>query len=515
MTNRRFFKPLLAALTLLCLAAGNPDRAAAQPDAAGKKPLRYGADAEGGAPYIFKDPADPTRYTGFEVDLAAALAKELDRPIEFRQYDYKNLVPGLDRGDFDFAMNGLEVTPDRKEKVLFSRPYYVFKLQLVVHASEARFDTLHGCKRVGGTVGTLEDTAASRLLEQMGIRTRLYDGQVEPYQDLAKGPPTAPIDAVLLDLPIATYYVQKNPDLKDRLKFANPLSGRGYYALAFSKKNPELAHEVDAALGRLLRKGEMRRICQKWGIWNDSQEELMSPGEFAEPEGAVRVEFLRRYALLDSLALLLDGAWMTIRLTALSVLLAVALGLPLALMRLYGPAPLRWFALSYVEFFRGIPVLLLLVFLYFGLPAVSSHYDLGFALDLDAFTAGVLAFGMNYAAYEAEIYRAGISSIPAGQWEAAQSLGMPSGLTFRRIILPQALRVIVPPMTNDLVALFKDTSVVSVIAVVELTKQYQILAKSSGEYLTIGLLTAGLYLVMSIPLGHLSRYLEARWGAKE
>src|SRR5262249_46114871 len=125
--------------------------------------------------------------------------------------------------------------------------------------------------------------------------------------------------------------------------------------------------------------------------------------------------------------------------------------------------------------------------------------------------AAVLGFGLNYAAYEAEIYRAGISSIPQGQWEAAASLGMSPGLTFRRIILPQAVRVILPPMTNDLVALFKDTSVVSIIAVVELSKEYQILTKSGGGYLEIGLATAALYLVMSVPLGHLARHLERRW----
>jgi ABC-type amino acid transport system permease subunit len=125
--------------------------------------------------------------------------------------------------------------------------------------------------------------------------------------------------------------------------------------------------------------------------------------------------------------------------------------------------------------------------------------------------AAILGFGMNYAAYESEIYRAGISSIPQGQWEAAASLGMSPALTFRRIILPQAIRVILPPMTNDLVALFKDTSVVSIIALVELSKQYQILTRSGAGYVGIGLTTAALYLIMSVPLGHLSRYLEKRW----
>ena len=203
---------------------------------------------------------------------------------------------------------------------------------------------------------------------------------------------------------------------------------------------------------------------------------------------------------------------MTIQITFMSMTLAVALGLPLALMRLSRPWPLQWFAIGYVEFFRGIPVLLLLFFLYYGLPSIGARYGFESWLNLSAFTAAILGFGLNYAAYESEIYRAGISSIPAGQWEAAAALGMSRFLAFRRIILPQAIRIILPPMTNDFIALFKDTSLVSVIAVVELTKQYQILAKSSMRYLEIGLATAALYLAMSVPLGHLARYLEKRWG---
>ena len=182
-------------------------------------------------------------------------------------------------------------------------------------------------------------------------------------------------------------------------------------------------------------------------------------------------------------------------------------------MRLYGPAPLRLAATVYVEFFRGIPVLLLLV-----LPLLRAAGDRRTAttcrstLKLRPIAAAILGFGLNYAAYQAEIYRAGIASIPVGQWEAGASLGMSRLHTFRRIILPQAIRVILPPTTNDFVALFKDTSIVSIIAVEELTKEYQILAKSSLKYLEIGLVTAVLYLMMSVPLGYLSRYLERRWG---
>ena len=216
-----------------------------------------------------------------------------------------------------------------------------------------------------------------------------------------------------------------------------------------------------------------------------------------------------------ALLYLLQGAWLTVYISVTGMALAVLLGLPVALARLYGPPPLRWLAMLYVEFFRGIPVLILLFFLYFGLAGISEAYGLGKVLQLSPLQAAVLGFGLNYAAYEAEIYRAGISSIPAGQWEAAASLGMSPTLTFRRIILPQALRVILPPMTNDFVALFKDTSVASVITVLELNKRYQILVNDPQNYsiyLEIAALTAVLYLAMSVPLGYLSRYLERRWG---
>ena len=209
--------------------------------------------------------------------------------------------------------------------------------------------------------------------------------------------------------------------------------------------------------------------------------------------------------------LLLRGAYWTVFITVFGFALAMLLGLPLSLMRLYGSRPLKLLATVYVEFFRGIPVLLLLYFLYYGLGAFSVEWGMPF-LKLHPIEAAILGFGLNYAAYEAEIYRAGIGAIPAGQWEAAASLGMSTPLTFRRIILPQAIRVILPPMTNDFVALFKDTSIVSIIAVTELSTEYQILTKSGGGYVQIGLCTAALYLVMSVPLGHLSRHLEKRWG---
>jgi polar amino acid transport system substrate-binding protein len=369
---------------------------------------------------------------------------------------------------------------------------------LVVRAADGRFQTLEQCRALGGKVGTMEETAAERLLSEMRITKASYDAPVQAYDDLAIGR----IDAVLMDLPIALYYAQP----RHELKFVDKPLGKGYYAIAFSKRNEALAAEFDAALEQLLKNGTLRHIYERWNLWNEDQNELLlaSTGDIPSESGSLWT--FRHYV-----PLLWDGARETIKISILSMSLAIVLGLLIALARLYGPAPLPWLATAYVEFFRGIPVLILLFFLYYGLPEVAATLNLGITLDLGPLGAAVLGFGLNYAAYEAEIYRAAISSIPAGQWEAAASLGMSGPLTFRRIILPQAIRIILPPMTNDFVALFKDTSIVSIIAVVELSKQYQILAKSSSKYLEIGLATAALYLIMSVPLGHLSRYLEKRW----
>lgn len=463
---------------------------------AAERPLLWAADAEGGAPFVFINPQKQGENIGFEVDLVEALAKELGREIQFKQYPYDSLALGLGRTppDFDFALNGIEVTPDRQRLMRLSRPYYLPRLQLVARKGETRFTDLAGCKSLGLTVGTLGETASSRLLDQMGIESRVYDGQAEPYQDLQLGR----IDAVLLDLPVAIYYAKGN----GKLEFMGEAFGKGAYAAMFRKDQEELAEQFDAAILKLAKNGELQRIYEKWQLWNDDQ---LALADDQPPLTDVLKESGRLFTLSYYLPELLKAAVVTIEISIVSMALAMLIGLVVSVARLYGPLLLQWLAMIYVEFFRGIPVLLLLYVIYYGLPTAF-----GFALN--PFTAAVIAFGLNYGAYEAEIYRAGIAAVPQGQWEAAISLGMSPLTTFRRIIFPQALRTIIPPVTNDFVALFKDTSLVSAIAVVELTKQYQLLSKSSLKYMEIGLVTAILYLAMSVPLGLLARRLEQAWG---
>ena len=469
-----------------------------------KSALKCGTDFEGGIPYIFGDKDDPKSLVGFEADLLLALEKELDRPISRKHASFDSLLPTVRRGDVDFAMNGIEITPENRKQADFTRAYFYYQLQLIARRDETRdFTTLADCAKLKLRVGTLDGSAAFRLLDSTdGIIAKGYPDQEGPFKDLVAGK----LDALLFDVPIALYYVIPDDGIEHRkkdfpgLKLVGPPFAEGQYGIAVKPGNDAVRAELDAALGRVIKSGELKQILTKWHLWSIDQYRLYEQAAPVQGDSA-GLRFMQYFVLL------LQGAWVTIQITIASMAVAVALGLPLAMMRLYGPLPLRWLATAYIEFFRGIPVLLLLFFLYFGLSETIG-------INLGPMTAAILGFGLNYAAYEAEIYRGGIQSIPLGQWEAAASLGMSPGQTFRRIVLPQSFRVILPPMTNDFIALFKDTSVVSIISVIELSKQYQILTKTYGQFLEIGLTTAALYLVMSGPLGYWSRYLEERTGGK-
>jgi polar amino acid transport system substrate-binding protein len=205
------------------------------------------------------------------------------------------------------------------------------------------------------------------------------------------------------------------------------------------------------------------------------------------------------------LLLVLQSALVTLIVSVGAMVLAIPLGMGLALGRLYGPKWLGGFTTAYVELLRGTPVLLQLYVLYYGLAGV---------LRLDPLSAAVLGLGLNYAAYEAEVYRAGILAVPRGQMEAALALGMTPFTAIRTVIVPQAVRVVIPPVTNDFIALFKDTSVCSVILITELTRKYNELYNFNRDFVVqLAFLTAGLYLLMSYPLSVLARVLEHRMGS--
>jgi len=204
--------------------------------------------------------------------------------------------------------------------------------------------------------------------------------------------------------------------------------------------------------------------------------------------------------------ILLEGLWLTIVVTIGSLLLSTALGLIWALMRVSGINALVKIAKTVVNGIRGIPILVQLFYIYFVLP------ELG--VTLTALQASIIGLGIAYSAYQAENFRAGIEAIDHGQVEAAQSLGMGWVLTMRRVILPQAVRIVLPPYGNTMVMMLKDSSQASTITVAELTLKGQMLAASTFKNSTVFTLVAALYLVMSVPLILLVGRLEKKFGRK-
>ena len=455
--------------------------------------LRWGGDRQGGEPYVYEDPAHPDQLRGFEVDLAAALARELGVQPRFVQNDWSTLVPSLERGTFDIALNGLEVTPARAGRIAFSRPYFIFAERLVTRAGDARLHDLAALR--GQHVGTLASSQAWEMLLGAGAVPIPYEGVDEPFIDLEHGR----TDAVLLDDIIVDRYAPRHP----ALRVAGDL-GEGQYAIGVRPADRDLLAAIDVALDRIIARGELRRILASYGLDGPRQGRLAraasppGPAAGVPAPAAVGPRPLDRHQLL----LFLQAAVATLVISTAAMALAIPLGVLLALARLYLPR-VRGLAVAYIEVVRGTPVLLQLYLLYFGLAGVLS---------LDAWTAAIVGLGLNYAAYEAEIYRAGIQAIPVGQMEAALALGMTRRLALRRIVMPQAFRVALPGVTNDFIALLKDSSLVSVITVVELTKRMTITAVDLRGWLAPGLLCAAMYFAMSYPLARLARRLERRLG---
>lgn len=431
------------------------------------------------------------------------LAAGLGRRPQFVQVAWSSIEPSVERGDFDVGMSGLEDRPGLYTRFAVSIPYYEFREVLAVRTGDhERFRTLADLR--GHRVATLGATQAYQILldaqASRGVIPVSYDDDVHPYEDLVAGR----VDAVLLDNIIAERSLRR---LGGFVIQPTPVA-TGHYVAVFAHRDAALRDSADAILRARMRDGSLEKTFRAWNVWSDDEARyLAQAGAMAGPENvtastgvpAPAERSVRAY--LPSLA---RAAVITVILSVLSMCLAVSVGAAIAAGRVYGAAPLRALATLYVEIVRGTPVLLQLFVIYYGLSSV---------LRLPAFAAAVLGLGLNYAAYESEIYRGALLAIPRAQLEAARTLGLSELQVFRLVRAPQALRLALAPMTNDFVALLKDSSLVSVITVVELTKQTAIYATNVGSWVVPGAVCAAIYLVFSLPLAHAARRLEHGWSA--
>jgi polar amino acid transport system substrate-binding protein len=452
------------------------------------------------------NPEDPTKLVGFDVEIAELIAGELGRTPVFVQVAFAQLDQSAIRGDFDVGLCGIEDTPARRSMVAASVPYYEFREVITVReADRDRFKSLSDLR--GRKIATLGGTIAYELLLKaetgLDITAVSYDDDVHPYEDLLLGR----VDAVLLDNVLAERSMRRSSGL-----FTQPEAVEvGHYVVITGPSNVELRDRVDGILRAAMADGRLEAIFRKWNVWNDDQPGLyarvLAAGSDVVPERPAAGQSPRPTRMeltIQYLPSLFEAALITLALSCLAMALAVALGVGIATGRVYGGTLTRAALTGYVELMRGTPVLLQLFVIYYGLAAM---------IRLPAFVAALLGLGLNYAAYESEIYRSALEAVPKGQLEASRILGFSRMQTLRLIRAPQAFRLALAPMTNDFVALLKDSSLVSVLTVVELTKRTQIFAANIGSWVIPGILCAALYLAMSLPLGHLARKLESRWKA--
>lgn len=502
MAEERRFPWIWLAVAAVALAAGGwlfwPKRGVAE------GVLRWGGDASGGEPYLIaREGREPG---GFEGELMQYLAGKLGRTAKFRQNEWDSIPGDLQRGDVDVAFNGFEWMPEREEAMLSTVPYYAYRIRLIVRRDSpvAGWEDL---RRKPGQpklrVGVLRDSGAHRYLmdhwadDVEVVAPPATEGVTTVMNQVREGA----LAATVQDVPAEKWYLGLSPE-KEQYRALHAVGeavrpGKYPYYVGFVL-DPVLRDDLSRAITQGLRDGTVRAILEKYGLWDADQADLLQVGESWPPP-----ESPRRPSLASFAWQLLLAARYTVLLAVLSFPLAVVIGLLTAVGRLYGPWLAAFPLTVYVEVIRGTPLVLQLVFLYYFLPYAG--------VKLDAFTAGVLGLALNYAAYEAEIYRAGLLAIPRGQMEAALALGMSPATALWRIIVPQAVRLVVPPVTNDFIALFKDTAVCSIVAVHELTQQYRTFAVNNPSRMAeLALLTAGLYLLMSYPLSLLARWLEHR-----
>ncbi|QQG86062.1 ABC transporter permease subunit [Mycobacteroides chelonae] len=450
------FRALALALLTLLAVAGCGDQA--------QESLRVGTEGVY-APFSFHDERTG-ELTGYDVDVARAVGEKLGRPVEFVEIPWDAIFAGLDAERFDVVANQVTITPERRAKYDLSTPYAVGEGVIVTRAND---NTIHSLADIRGKVAAENATSNwSQIARDAGARVEAVEGFTQSITLLSQGR----VDVVVNDS-IAVYaYLASTGD--PAVKIAGSTGERSEQGFA-ARKNSGLLPELNKALDQLAADGTLTRISEKYLK--------------ADASGTTKTEAAQGRS---NTQLVLDNLWpmaramltVTLPLTVISFTIGLVIALGVALARMSDRRALSGLARIYISIIRGTPLLLQLFLIFFALPE--------FGVKISPFPAAVIAFSLNVGGYAAEIIRSSILSIPRGQWEAASSLGMSYRTTLWRIVIPQASRVAVPPLSNTLISLVKDTSLASAILVTDVMRTAQVAAAPTFQFFTL-YVTAGVY----------------------
>lgn len=397
------------------------------------------------------------KIVGFDIDLAQEIANDTGRQLVIEEMNFDGLIAALQAGKIDMAVAGMSVTPERSQNVNFSNPYYLASQMIVVRDNDQRIKSktdLTG-KKIGVQLGSTGDTIVGQLPHVTKIQ---FSAVPAVLQELRSGR----IDAAVLDNAPAETYIKTNPDLK---MLDTKLSEENY-AIAMRKDRTDLLDQVNATIKRVRQDGTYQRLIEKH--FSEPLSEQMSLANIFLGD--------RRYMYL------VKGLGVTLFLATISTVIGVVIGLVVALMRISRVYPLKfwrksrsarlkhwsefnpiaWLAKFYTDVIRGTPLLVQLLIMYY---VVFGSYQ-----NVPKLVVAALAFGINSGAYVAELIRAGFESLPKGQWEAAQSLGLNYPQTIWYVTMPQALKVALPSLISEFITLLKETSIVGWIGATDLMR---------------------------------------------
>ena len=455
-----------------------------------KKKYKISSDSSF-APFVFQN--DQSKYTGIDMELIKAIAKDQGFTLEISNPGFDAAVSDVQNGNADGMIAGMTVTDARKATFDFSDPYYTTNSILAVQESSniSSYEDLKG-KTVGVKNGTASQTFLEENKSKYGYKIKTFSDGASMYDSLNSGS----VAAIMDDEPVIKYAI------KQGRKFKTPIEGTpsGQIAFAVQKdSNPELIDMFNNGLANLKESGEYQKILDKY-LSSDSEESTESTS----------VDETTIWGLLqNNYKQLLSGLGVTIALALLSFAIAMVIGIIFGMFSVSPYKWLRWTAEIFVDVIRGIPLMILAAFIFWGIPNLIESMT-GHQSPINDFLAGTIALSLNAAAYIAEIVRGGIQAVPAGQMEASRSLGISYSKTMRKIILPQATKLMLPNFVNQFVIALKDTTIVSAIGLVELFQTGKIIIARNYQSFKMYAILAVFYLVIITLLTRFAKQLEKR-----
>ena len=442
------------------------------------------------APFVFQN--GKNKYTGIDMDLIKAIAKDQGFTIEIDNPGFDAAVSDVQSGHAQGMIAGMTVTDARKETFDFSEPYYTANSILAVQEN-SKIDSYDDLK--GKTVGVKNGTASQTFLEEnqkkYGYKIKTFSDGASMYDSLNSGS----VAAIMDDEPVIKYAI------KQGRKFKTPIEGTPSGQLAFAVKkgeNPELIEMFNNGLANLKKNGQYQKILDKY-LKSDSK----STSNTAADETTIWGLLQNNYKQL------LSGLGVTLALALLSFAIAMVIGVIFGMFSVSPYKWLRWTAEIFVDVIRGIPLMILAAFIFWGIPNLIESMT-GHQSPINDFVAGTIALSLNAAAYIAEIVRGGIQAVPVGQMEASRSLGISYGKTMRKIILPQATKLMLPNFVNQFVIALKDTTIVSAIGLVELFQTGKIIIARNYQSFKMYAILAVFYLVIITLLTRFAKKLEKK-----